>query len=311
MTKPFRFGVQVSEATSGEDWRTKARRMEELGFSTLFMPDHFVDTKLAPVPAIAAAAEATTTLRIGTLVLDNDYVHPAIVAKEAATIDLLSDGRLELGLGAGWMRADYEALGLRYDRPGVRVDRFVEGVKILKGAWGDGPFSFEGEHYRIADYDGTPKPVQQPHPPLLIGGGAKRVLSIAAREADIVGVNPNLASGEIDPTVAKTAVAAATREKVGWIKEAAGARFDELELQVRYFLAQVTDDRQGLAEAMAPMFGLSPEEALESGVALVGTVEEIVDLCRQRREEYGFSYLVVGETEIESFAPVVAELAGT
>ncbi len=310
MPKPFRFGVQAAEATSGEDWRTKARQVEDLGYSTLLLPDHFVDTMLAPLTAAAVAAEATSTLRVGTLVLGNDYKHPAIVAKETATIDLLSGGRAELGIGAGWMKADYDALGMTYDRPGVRVDRFEEAIRVIKGSWAEGPFSFAGDHYTVTDYDGTPTPVQQPHPPLLIGGGGRRVLSIAAREADIVGVNPNLAAGAVGNEIVTDTLAEATRQKIAWVREAAGDRFDDLELQVRYFLAAVTDDRIGLAEAMAPGFGISPEDALDSGLALVGTVEEIVDICHERREAYGFSYLVVGDTEMDAFAPVVERLAG-
>jgi probable F420-dependent oxidoreductase len=194
--KPFRFGVQVSQVDSASQWRDKARKLEDLGFSTLFMPDHF-GQELAPLPAIAMAAAHTTTLRVGSLVFDNDYKHPAILAKEAATIDLLSDGRLELGIGAGWMRTDYDQLGLPYDPPAVRVDRFEEALQVIKQCFTGEQFTFHGEHYRISDYASWPKPVQQPRPPLLIGGGGKRVLSIAAREADIVGINPNLRAGEI------------------------------------------------------------------------------------------------------------------
>ena len=310
MAHAFRFGVQTSEAESGEHWRDTARRVEDLGYSSLLMPDHFVHTKLAPMTAIAVAAEATSTLRIGTLVLGNDYKHPAVLAKEAATLDLLSDGRLELGIGAGWMKSDYDALGLTYDRPGVRVDRLAEAVQILKGAWGPGPFSFSGEHYSVTDYDGTPKPVQQPHPPLLIGGGAKRVLSLAGREADIVGINPNLREGVMSSAAMKTWLATDTKQQVDWVREAAGDRSDDIELQV-FYLAAVTDDRIGMAEAMTSSFGISAQEALDSQMTLVGTVGEIVETCHARREEYGFTYIVVGETEMDSFAPVVAQLAGT
>ncbi|MEZ5169450.1 MAG: TIGR03621 family F420-dependent LLM class oxidoreductase [Acidimicrobiia bacterium] len=309
---PFRFGVQLAEASSGRDWADQARKLEDLGYSTLFMPDHYDDTMLSPMPALAAAAAATDTLRVGTLVLGNDYRHPAEVAKEAATVDLLSDGRLELGLGAGWMIADYEELGLDYDRAGVRIDRLAEAIQVVKGAWSPGPFSFTGDHYTIADYDATPEPVQEPHPPLLIGGGGKRVLSLAAREADIIGVNPSLAAGAVDPTIMDDALADATTVKIGWVRDAAGDRFDDIELQVRYFLAAVTDDARGYAEAIAAGFGvdIDPETALASSLALVGSVDEIVDRCYERREEWGFSYIVVGGDEIESFAPVVERLAG-
>jgi probable F420-dependent oxidoreductase len=310
MAKPFRFGVQVSQSTSSADWRDKACKIEDLGYSTLFMPDHF-GQELAPLPAIAMAAAHTTTLRIGSLVFDNDYKHPAILAKEIATIDLLSDGRVEFGLGAGWMRTDYDALGLPYDPPAVRVDRFEEAVHIVKQCFTGEAFTYQGEHYRISDYASWPTPVQQPGPPLLIGGGGKRVLSIAAREADIVGVNPNLRDGEINAASAQDSLAPQTDKKIAWVREAAGDRIDEIEIQMRFFVTKVTDDRMSLAEAMAPMFGVSPAEALESGAACVGSVEEIVDQLHARRERWGLSYVVVGDDNVDEMAPVVAKLAGT
>src|SRR5260370_29122882 len=195
LMKRFRFGVQVSQVESAPQWRDKARKLEDLGFSTLFMPDHF-GQELAPLPAIAMAAAHTTTLRVGSLVFDNDYKHPAILAKEAATIDLLCDGRLELGVGAGWIRTDYDQLGLPYDSPAVRVDRFEEALHVIKQCFPGEKFTYHGEHYRITDYASWPKPAQE-HLPILVGGGGKRVLSLAAREADIIGVNPTLRAGEI------------------------------------------------------------------------------------------------------------------
>ncbi|MCZ7536491.1 MAG: TIGR03621 family F420-dependent LLM class oxidoreductase [Acidimicrobiia bacterium] len=310
MNKPFRFAVQAGGAESDADWRDTARRAEALGYSTLYLPDHFIDTVLAPLPALAMAAAVTETLRVGTLVLGNDYKHPAIVAKEAATIDLLSDGRLELGIGAGWMEVDYTALGIPYDPAGTRIDRLEEAVAIIKGCWREGPFSLAGEHYSITEYDATPKPVQQPGPPLLIGGGGRKVLSLAAREADIVGINPNLRAGAITADAVQTSLADHTREKIAWVKEAAGARFEEIELQIRYFLSTITDDRTGLAEMMAPGFGLTADEALESGVALVGTVDHVIEQLEQRREEWGVTNIVVGDDAAEQFAPVVAALDG-
>lgn len=309
--RPFRFGVQVGDAASDEDWREKARRVEALGYSTLFMPDHFVDTRLAPLPALAMAAAVTDTLRIGSLVFGNDYKHPAVLAKEAATIDLLSDGRLELGLGAGWMEADYRALGLPYDPAGVRIERLAEAVQVVKGCFGPGPFTFEGEHYSLRDYDGTPKPVQQPGPPLLIGGGGRKVLTLAGREADIVGINLNLRAGAITADAALDATAVMTRQKVEWVREGAGDRFDEVELQIRCFLCSVTDDRQAFAEAVAPGFGVSPDEVLEAGPVLVGTLDEMEEQLLRRREEWGVSYVVVGDDVFEALAPLVARLAGT
>jgi probable F420-dependent oxidoreductase len=309
--RKFRFGVQSGGATSAREWREKARKVEALGYSTLFMPDHFIDTPLAPMVGIAMAAEATESLRVGTLVLGNDYKHPAVVAKEFATLDVISDGRVEAGIGAGWMRVDYEALGLEYDRAGMRIDRLEEALAVLKGAWGPEPFTFEGEHYRITNYDGLPKPVQQPHPPLFVGGGGRKLLTLAAREADIIGFTPAARTGEITTEQARETLPATWTQKFAWVREAAGDRFDDLELQIRYFFAAISDDRRGLAEAAAPAFGISAEEALESGVALVGTVDECCDLLVQRREEWGVSYVAFGDNEYEVFAPVVARLAGT
>src|SRR3954454_18343105 len=189
--RKFRFGVQLMNAKDGTDWAEQARRAEALGYSTLFLPDHFGD-QLAPLPAMMAAADATMTLRVGALVHDNDYKHPVVLAKEVATVDLLSGGRVEFGIGAGWMTTDYEQSGIPKDRDGVRIAKMVEALDIYRGLWAPGPFSFKGEHYTIDGLDGPPKPVQQPHPPILIGGGGPKVLRIAAQHADIVGINPKL-----------------------------------------------------------------------------------------------------------------------
>src|SRR6056297_2534183 len=210
--KPFRFGVQLSTAATGGEWAETARRVETLGYDVATMPDHF-GGQLAPMPALQAVLDATTTLRAGALVFDNDYRHPAILAKELATMDVLSDGRVEIGLGAGWMISDYEQLGIPYDRPGVRIDRFVEGLTVIRKAMEPGPFDFTGGHYTISGYDGLPKPVQTP-PPLLIGGGGTRMLTIAAQHADIVGVNGTLAAGVIGPEAIDTMTADATAAKV-------------------------------------------------------------------------------------------------
>jgi probable F420-dependent oxidoreductase len=309
-TRKFRFGVQLHSAPSGEEWAAKARKAEDLGYSTLSMPDHFGE-QLAPVPALMAAADATTSLRVGTLVFDNDYKHPLVLAKECATLDVLSSGRLELGIGAGWMRTDYEQSGIPYDPPGTRVDRFVEGLTVLKGCLGGDAFSFKGEHYAITDYNGLPKPVQRPHPPILIGGGGRRVLSIAAREADIVGIAPNARRGQVDAETARTATAAATEEKIAWVREAAGDRFDNIELNILIFVTMVTDDRASVFEQIAGGFGVSSEEAPDVPHALVGTVDEIVEDLESRRERYGISYITVQGGSFDALAPVVAKLAGT
>ena len=310
-THKFRFGVQASTARTRAEWSEQVRRIEGLGYSTLFMPDHFVDAALAPMVAVSFAAAATDTLRIGTLVLGNDYKHPAVAAKEAATLDVLSGGRLEFGLGAGWMTADYTALGLPYDSPGTRIARLEEALAVVKGAWGDGPFDFAGEHYRITGYDALPKPLQQPRPPILVGGGGRKVLTLAGREADIVGINPILRAGEIGADAARDTLGDSTRRKIGWVREGAGERFDDVELQIRYFVAAITDAPQALADAMAPAFGVEPNEALESGAVLAGTVDQVCDTLVARREEWGVSYVVFGDDQYEQFAPVVERLAGT
>lgn len=318
--RKFRFGVQVSGLSAAgqnahkygaKDWQEMARKVEALGYSTLFMPDHFIDTELAPMVGIAFAAAATTTLKVGHLVLGNDYKHPAITAKEAATIDVLSDGRVELGIGAGWMKVDYDALGLTYDRPGVRIERLEEALAVINGAWGSDSFSFSGEHYQITNYNGLPKPVQKPRPPIVIGGGGQRLLGLAGREADIVGINPNLRAGEIGVEAVRDSLADITAQKIQWVRDGAGNRYDDLELQIRYFLASVTDDAAGFAEVMAPNFGISADEALNSGVALVGSIDECADILRARREAWDVSYIVFGHDNFEEFAPLVAQLAGT
>lgn len=310
MTKPFRFGVQARWAESASQWTELARKVESLGYSTMTMPDHF-DEQLDPTVALTAAAAVTETLRVGALVWCNDYRHPVVFAKEAATLDLVSDGRLELGIGAGWMLTDYEQAGMTYDRPGVRIDRMVEAVEVLKGLFGEGAFSYQGQHYSITELTATPKPVQKPHPPFLIGGGGPRFLRLAGSLADIVGINPNLAAGAITPDIGSDATAERYAEKIEWVKEGAGDRFDDIELQVRAFFVVFTDDRQGTAEMLAGGVGLNAEQALQSPLALVGTPDQMAEDLLERRERYGFSYVIVGQDDVDQFAPVVARLAGT
>ena len=306
----FRFGVQTSTASSGEEWAALARQAEDLGYSTMFLPDHFGD-QLAPVPAMAAAADATTELRVGALVFDNDYKHPVVLAKEMASIDVLSGGRVEVGLGAGWMLSDYEQSGIPYDEPKVRVDRFEEGLAVVKGLLGPDPLTFEGEHYRITAMDGLPKPVQQPGPPILIGGGLKRMLTIAGRQADIVGINPTIPNGAVDADAARSGLAAVTDQKLEWVKAGAGDRYDDLEINLLNFACIVTDDREQVANDFAPLFGISPEDLLEFPHALVGNVDQICESIEANRERFDASYIVVQRDAMEAMAPVVARLAGT
>ena len=301
--------MQTSNAGSRAEWTELARRIEGHGYSCLTLPDHF-DNQLAPVPALMSAAEATDDLRIGALVWDNDYKHPAVLAKELATMDVLSDGRVEIGIGAGWMATDYEQLGLPYDSAKVRVDRFVEGIAVIKGAMAEGPFSFSGEHYTITNYNGTPKPVQKPCPPILIGGGGKRVLSIAAREADIIGINATLTAGHIGHEAIATMTAEAVDEKVEIVRQAAGERIDDIEMNVRAFLVNTDDDHTTAAANIAAMMGVEPKMVNETPFALVGPTGKIVDDLLARRERWGFSYIIIGQGEVDSFAPVVAALHG-
>ncbi|CAN5852235.1 LLM class F420-dependent oxidoreductase [soil metagenome] len=308
--RPLRFGVQAHTAPSGPAWADLARRAEELGFSALFLPDHFGD-QLAPIPALMAAADATSELRVGALVLDNDYRHPLVLAKELATLDLLSGGRLEIGLGAGWMRSDYDESGIAYDPPAERVDRFEEGLAIVAGLLGPDPLTFEGKHYRITDHNGLPKPVQAPRPPILVGGGLKRMLTLAGRHADIVGINPTMPNGAADADAARTGTAEETDQKLAWVRESAGERYDDLEINLLNFGCFVTDDRHDLADKLAPAFGLTPEALLEFPHALMGTVEEISETIEARRRRWDASYIVVQHDAMEAMAPVVARLAGT
>jgi probable F420-dependent oxidoreductase len=310
--RPFRFGVQLTASPSGADWVEQARRIEGHGYDIATMPDHF-DKQFAPVPGLQAILSATTTLRASALVFDNDYKHPLVLAKELATMDVLSGGRVEIGLGAGWMMTDYEQAGMEYDRAGVRIDRFVEGLTVIKGLMGPDPFSFEGEHYSIRNHDGFPKPVQGPHPPVIIGGGGKRVLGIAAREADIVGVNGTLHAGVIGEEAIATMTLDAVVDKVAIVADAALAagRLDAIEMNIRTFFVSVTDDRDAQITAMAGLIGVEDQMIRESPFALIGSVEQIVDDLVARREALGFSYVIVGGAEVDAFAPVVAKLAGT
>jgi probable F420-dependent oxidoreductase len=313
---PFRFGVICEHMSSADEWVTKARQAEQLGYSTFFIRDHFTrepfGDQLAPMIALMAAADATTTLRVGTLVLDNDYRHPVILAKEAATLDVLSNGRFELGLGAGWAKDEYQQAGMPFDPPGVRVSRFEEALHVIKGLFAQEPLTCSGAHYTIDHLSGFPKPIQQPHPPILIGASGKRMLAIAAREASIIGLlNGDYSTGaEIDDPLKRTPAAMA--EKIEWIRQSAGDRFDQIELSTVIAPILTLDQRQG-AEQCAREHGwetISPEDVLEMPSIFVGSAEQVVELMEERRERYGISYYIVSDTIMEEFAPLVARLAG-
>ncbi len=306
----FRFALQASSAASPAAWRDLARKSEDLGFSTLYVPDH-LDDQWAPMVAVTVAAEATTTLRVGTLVLDNDFRHPVVLAKEAATLDVVTEGRFEFGMGAGWATLDYEYSGISMDRPSVRVDRLRESLEIMKAMWRDGSATLEGEHYRVTAAPGTPQPVTPGGPPLVIGGGSRRILTLAGQCADIVSVVPSLTAGHIGAEVAAEAVVEKYAERVRWAREAAGERDADLELQCWTVNVQVVPNAREVVESLAPLFNLTPDQLSAAPLALIGSVSEIIETLRKRREELGFSYIVVHEGEMDALAPVIAELAGT
>jgi probable F420-dependent oxidoreductase len=307
--RPFRFAADLHRPLPGRSWADSAREVEALGYSSLFVPDHF-DEGLGPIAALAGAAAATTTLKVGALVLDCDFRHPAVLARELATIDVLSEGRLEVGLGAGWKRSDYDRSGIRMDPPKVRVDRMIEHTRVLRALFAPGPVTFTGEHYRITDLEGTPKPYRPEGPPFLIGGGGRRVLSFAATNVEIVGVNASIHSGEIDTDAAQDALAARIDEKVAWVREAAGARIDALELNAWLSVAAITDDADGFATAVAGVFAAAPDDVLASPLTLIGSEAEVVERLESRRDRWGYSYTVIPGDQVQVFAPVVERLTG-
>jgi probable F420-dependent oxidoreductase len=313
--RPFRFGVIGEAIASREGLMGEARRAEALGYSTLLLRDHFVPEpfgdQLAPMVALTAAAGATRTLRVGTLVLDNDYRHPVVLAKEAATLDVLSQGRFELGIGAGWLRAEYQRAGLPFDDPAVRVGRLEESLQVLKGLLAGPALTFKGEHYTVDGIAGFPAPVQRPHPPILVGAGSRRMLGIAGRQADIVGILPRaLPEGAISGELSERAPAAVAR-KVDWVREAA-VQPRRVELSMVLAVALDRDHRKA-AERFAVEHGwgaAAAELVLEMPAVAVGPVGRVAEELQARRERYGFSYLVVADGDMEAFAPVVERLAG-
>jgi probable F420-dependent oxidoreductase len=314
MTRPFRFLADARRIASLPELRETVRHAEAIGIDTLVVPDHLIE-QLSPVPALTAIAALSDRLRLSAFVHNNDLRHPAVLAQDLASLDVLSEGRLDVAIGAGWNRAEYEAIGLPFDPTPVRQARLAEAIAVLKGCFAEGPFSFAGEHYTITDYDAHPKPVQRPHPPLMIGGGGRRTLTLAAREANIVGFAPRiLPVGAPDPASLSFA---GTREKLGWVREAAGDRFDDLELNIypSTVAPSITDEPlRELAEAahrLSQRSGveISAEELLDSPHVYVNTVDGLVAKFRRLRDELGISSFMVGE--IGELDPVVERLAGT
>jgi probable F420-dependent oxidoreductase len=308
MQRPFRFGTGAYHATSRDDYLAGVREIEALGYAVLHTPDHFVGGQLAPIAALMAAADATSTLRITTAVFANDFRHPVIVANEAATLDLLSGGRFEFGIGTGYLAPDYTGTGIPFDPPGVRINRLTEAIQIIKGLWSNAPVTFRGAYYTVDGLEGFPKPQQQPYPPIMIAGGGKRMLSLAAREADIVGLTVPTHGGSADLAASTTA---STAQQVEWIRQVAGDRFEELELSTMVFGVVVTDHRQREAEELARTLGITGDQVLDSTQFLVGTVDQMAEEIQMWRERFGISYITVVQKYRDALAPVVARLAGT
>ena len=312
--RPFRFLADARDIASLAGLGETVRRAEAVGIDTLVIPDHLI-AQLSPVAAMAAIASLSDRLRISAFVLNNDLRHPAVLAQDLVSLDVLSGGRLDVAIGAGWNRAEYEAIGMAFDPTPVRQARLAEAIAVLKGCFRPGPLSFAGEHYTITDYDAQPKPVQQPYPPFMIGGGGRRTLVLAAREAQIVGFAPRIKAGGVPdlPSIGFEA----TREKIGWVREAAGDRFDQLELNVYPSMTGISLTDDPLAEAgevverLEARTGtrLTPEELLDSPHIFIGTADDFVAKFERLRAELGITSIMVGA--VGELDPVVERLAGT
>jgi probable F420-dependent oxidoreductase len=300
-----------------ERWRDALRRIEDLGFSTVSVSEHLTHGwTMEPLTVMTAAADATTTLRVLSLVLSNDFRHPVVLHKAIATLDVLSHGRVELGVGAGWLEDDYAAAGIHLDPPATRIERLAEAVEVIRGLFDPEPFSFQGRYYRIAGLDGLPKPVQQPHPPFMIGGGGPRILALAGESADIVGIHAKLPEGRLSAAAAADLGADRIGAKVRWVRDAAreaGRPDDALELQFSAYLVRVTDspaEAGASASSFAGLLGADPKLVAQSPAVLAGSVAACVEALEERRDRYGFNYWNLG-ADIETVAPIVARLAGT
>jgi probable F420-dependent oxidoreductase len=317
--RPFRFGLQAMHSESARQWRDIARRAEDLGYSTLFLADHYLGPgpvydrsahlpqNLAPIPAIAAAAEATEHIRVGCRVFAVDFHVPAVLAAETATLDLLSDGRLEVGLGAGVLGDEFVAMGIPFDEAKVRVDRLIEVVELLKAHWSGRQMDVEGEHVKVSGYAGVPTPVQKPHPPIMIGGQKKRLLSLAGREAQIASINFIPYVRTIDGLSPWQEM----QRRLGYIREAAGDRYPDIELEASPYDLAITNASDAAHQEIAVRRRVPVEAVPGHPNALVGSVEHAADVLRQRREVTGISYITVPCAQMDAFAPVVARLHGT
>jgi len=297
----------VSRADSVAQWRELARTAEGLGYATLLVADHF-GRQLAPLPALVAAAEATSTLRVGTFVLDNDFRHPAALAKEAATVDLLTGGRLELGIGAGWNAADYDKTGIPFEPAGTRVSRLAEALHIVKAFFAGGSVTFHGRHYQVANLDAVPEPVQRPRPPIMLGGAGRRMLTLAAQEADILNFPDRPSEGV--STAGNAALGLTFVEQMAIVRAAAGERYSQLELSC-LCIPRITDAVAETLDGLATLMHTTPHVVEAMPGALVGSLEAIVDKLQANRERFDLSYPVIPGAALHAMAPVVARLAGT
>jgi probable F420-dependent oxidoreductase len=318
LARAFRFSAPMPRLDQPvARWRDAVRQIEDLGFSSVSVSDHLTHGwAMEPTVAMTAAAEVTERLRVLSLVFSNDYRHPVMLHKSMATLDLLSGGRVEIGLGAGWMLSDYEAANLRYDPVEVRVSRLEESIEVLKGLFAPAPYSFHGKHYQISELDGLPKPIQRPHPPILIGGGGKRVLSVAAQFADIVGINPSQSPGVTFASEMLDQTAERVERKLGWVRAAAAAasrEMDEIEVQIRLLTSYISDsssDVESWLNQLASGLDVNPAVLARSPALLLGNVEQCVETLQERRERFGISYINL-TGDLRQAATVVARLAGT
>jgi probable F420-dependent oxidoreductase len=308
-TKPFKFGAKATWATSGAEWAGLAKQAEDLGYYGFQIDDHF-NKAFAPVPAIMAAACATSKVLVGPHVAGVDFRNVVEFAKEAATIDLLSDGRFTMGIGAGWNKVDYDNAGIHQADAMTRIERLSEAVDIFRGLWGGEKFGYQGKHFQVAEHDAQPKPPH--HIDILVGGGGQKILTMAAQKADIVGVNPKIVGRSINPKSMATAAFEAVDEKVGWIKAAAAAagRTDAFDIQLQFFATVVTDDKMAVCEKFAPAFGLPVEVVAAAPFFAIGSLSEIKENILMMRERWGINYFCCQNDGTKQLAPIVAELAG-
>ncbi|HEY3524078.1 MAG TPA: TIGR03621 family F420-dependent LLM class oxidoreductase [Candidatus Limnocylindrales bacterium] len=312
--RPFQLLAGPGDVSDARGLAAAARRAEQIGIDVLVLTDHLID-QLAPIVAMTAAADATERLGVGTFVFNNDLRHPAVLAQDLGSIDVLSGGRLQIGIGAGWNEPEYVAIGTPFEPVRVRQARLAEAIAVLKGCFADGPFSFEGAHYTVRDYDARPKPVQRPHPPFLIGGGGRRTLELAAREAQVVGLAPRILSGQRSEPGSITG--AGTAEKIGWVRDAAGHHFADLRLNVypSGWPVTVTNEARPVARQLVDRFRrrtgveLTEAEVLESPHVFVGSIDGLEAKIREQRERLGIDSIMVGE--LGELDALVERLAGT